>query len=143
MCELLSVSRSEFNAARVRGPSQRAQDDEKLIAQVRQVQRRHRGCDGRRRMTAEVREAQGRAVNEKRVVRVMRAGAAKPQAPAFPGGDDRFEETAASQFRGGIVMGLGLALMEEMQFDERSGRIMTRAWPMTMCCCTCTCPKST
>ncbi|MES2609188.1 MAG: xanthine dehydrogenase family protein molybdopterin-binding subunit [Pseudomonadota bacterium] len=31
---------------------------------------------------------------------------------------------AASQFRGGIVMGLGLALTEETQFDERSGRIM-------------------
>ncbi len=33
-------------------------------------------------------------------------------------------KTAASQFRGGIIMGLGLALMEETQFDERSGRIM-------------------
>ena len=33
-------------------------------------------------------------------------------------------KTAASQFKGGIVMGLGLALMEETQFDERSGRIM-------------------
>ena len=33
-------------------------------------------------------------------------------------------KTAASQFRGGIIMGLGLALMEEMMFDERSGRIM-------------------
>jgi xanthine dehydrogenase YagR molybdenum-binding subunit len=32
--------------------------------------------------------------------------------------------TARSQFRGGIVMGLGLALMEETQFDERKGRIM-------------------
>lgn len=31
---------------------------------------------------------------------------------------------AASQFRGGIIMGLGLALMEETQFDERTGRIM-------------------
>ena len=31
---------------------------------------------------------------------------------------------AASQFRGGIIMGLGLALMEETQFDERKGRIM-------------------
>jgi xanthine dehydrogenase YagR molybdenum-binding subunit len=30
---------------------------------------------------------------------------------------------AASQFRGGIIMGLGLALMEETQFDERHGRI--------------------
>jgi xanthine dehydrogenase YagR molybdenum-binding subunit len=33
-------------------------------------------------------------------------------------------KTAASQFRGGIIMGLGMALMEETQFDERSGRIM-------------------
>ena len=32
-------------------------------------------------------------------------------------------KTAASQFRGGIVMGLGLALMEETQFDERNGRV--------------------
>jgi xanthine dehydrogenase YagR molybdenum-binding subunit len=34
---------------------------------------------------------------------------------------------AASQFRGGIIMGLGLALMEETQFDERTGRIMSRS----------------
>ena len=33
-------------------------------------------------------------------------------------------KTAASQFRGGIIMGFGLALMEETQFDERTGRIM-------------------
>jgi xanthine dehydrogenase YagR molybdenum-binding subunit len=33
-------------------------------------------------------------------------------------------KTAASQFRGGIIMGLGLALMEEVSFDERTGRIM-------------------
>jgi xanthine dehydrogenase YagR molybdenum-binding subunit len=33
-------------------------------------------------------------------------------------------KTAASQFRGGMIMGLGLALMEETQFDERTGRIM-------------------
>jgi xanthine dehydrogenase YagR molybdenum-binding subunit len=33
-------------------------------------------------------------------------------------------KTAASQFRGGIVLGLGLALMEETQLDERNGRIM-------------------
>jgi xanthine dehydrogenase YagR molybdenum-binding subunit len=32
--------------------------------------------------------------------------------------------TAASQFRGGMIMGLGLALMEETLLDERSGRIM-------------------
>jgi len=33
-------------------------------------------------------------------------------------------KTARSQFRGGIIMGLGLALMEASQFDERNGRIM-------------------
>ena len=33
-------------------------------------------------------------------------------------------KTATSQFRGGIIMGLGLALMEETQFDERTGRVM-------------------
>lgn len=33
-------------------------------------------------------------------------------------------KTAASQFRGGIIMGIGLALMEETLFDERNGRIM-------------------
>jgi len=33
-------------------------------------------------------------------------------------------KTASSQFRGGIVMGLGLAMMEETEFDERNGRIM-------------------
>jgi len=33
-------------------------------------------------------------------------------------------KTATSQFRGGIIMGLGLALSEETLFDERSGRVM-------------------
>ncbi len=33
-------------------------------------------------------------------------------------------KTAASQFRGGIIMGLGLALTEETLFDERYGRVM-------------------
>ena len=33
-------------------------------------------------------------------------------------------KTGASQFRGGIIMGLGLALMEETLVDERNGRVM-------------------
>jgi len=33
-------------------------------------------------------------------------------------------KTARSQFRGGIIMGLGVALMDETRFDERNGRIM-------------------
>ncbi len=32
--------------------------------------------------------------------------------------------TATSQFKGGMIMGIGLALTEETLFDERSGRIM-------------------
>ena len=72
MCELLSVSRSGLNAARHRPPSARSIDDEALVKQIRESQRRHRGRYGRRRMTTEVSEAQGRAVNHKRVARVMR-----------------------------------------------------------------------
>ncbi|MCE4226642.1 xanthine dehydrogenase family protein molybdopterin-binding subunit [Methylobacterium sp. C25] len=33
-------------------------------------------------------------------------------------------QTATSQFKGGMIMGLGLALTEETLFDERNGRIM-------------------
>jgi xanthine dehydrogenase YagR molybdenum-binding subunit len=33
-------------------------------------------------------------------------------------------KTALSQFRGGIIMGIGLALMEDTEFDERTARIM-------------------
>ena len=33
-------------------------------------------------------------------------------------------KTATSQFKGGIIMGLGLALSEQALFDERSGRII-------------------
>lgn len=43
---------------------------------------------------------------------------------AFDCGKILNHKTASSQFRGGIIMGIGLALMEETQFDERNGRIM-------------------
>jgi xanthine dehydrogenase YagR molybdenum-binding subunit len=33
-------------------------------------------------------------------------------------------KTADSQLRGGIIMGIGMALTEETLFDERRGRIM-------------------
>ena len=72
MCELLSVSRSGLHEARVRAPSKRSLDDEQLLKQIRQSQSKHRGRYGRRRMTSEVSEAQGRQVNHKRVARVMR-----------------------------------------------------------------------
>jgi CO/xanthine dehydrogenase Mo-binding subunit len=31
-------------------------------------------------------------------------------------------KTAASRFRGGIIVGIGLALMEDTDFDERAAR---------------------
>jgi xanthine dehydrogenase YagR molybdenum-binding subunit len=34
-------------------------------------------------------------------------------------------KTAGSQFRGGMIMGIGMALTEETLFDERTGRIMS------------------
>ncbi|MAW99584.1 MAG: dehydrogenase [Sphingomonas sp.] len=34
-------------------------------------------------------------------------------------------QTAASQFKGGMIMGLGMALAEETLLDERSGRVMS------------------
>jgi xanthine dehydrogenase YagR molybdenum-binding subunit len=33
-------------------------------------------------------------------------------------------KTATSQFRGGMIMGMGMALMEETQYDNRTGRII-------------------
>ena len=72
MCELLGVSRSGLNAARTRGTSKRARDDALLVEQLRHGQRKHRGRYGRRRMTPEVSQALGQAVNHKRVARLMR-----------------------------------------------------------------------
>ena len=73
MCELLLVSRSGLNAARQRPPSKRSIDDQALLEQIRQSQRRHRGRYGRRRMTTEVSVVQGgRRINHKRVARLMR-----------------------------------------------------------------------
>lgn len=36
-------------------------------------------------------------------------------------------KTTASQLRGGIIMGIGMALSEQTQFDERRGRIVNRS----------------
>jgi xanthine dehydrogenase YagR molybdenum-binding subunit len=45
---------------------------------------------------------------------------------AFDGGRIVNSKQARSQLRGGIIMGIGMALMEETLFDERSGRILNR-----------------
>ena len=72
MCELLGVSPSGFCAARQRAPSVRALEQARIVTVIGHAQTRHRGRYGRRRMTTEVRETLGRAVNEKRIGRLMR-----------------------------------------------------------------------
>jgi transposase InsO family protein len=72
MCELLSVSRSGLDAARDREPSKHAREDQELVKQIRAAQRKHRGRYGRRRMTPEISQDRGRAVNQKRIARLMR-----------------------------------------------------------------------
>lgn len=72
MCDLLSVSRSGLHQAVTREPSERRLDEEKVVAQIRRAQIKHRGRYGRRRMTPEVSEALGRPVNHKRIGRLMR-----------------------------------------------------------------------
>ena len=72
MCDLLSVSRSGLHQSVTRGPSERGLDEEVVVDQIRRAQRKHRGRYGWRRMTPEVSEALGRAVNHKRIGRLMR-----------------------------------------------------------------------
>lgn len=43
---------------------------------------------------------------------------------SFDAGQILNATTATSQFKGGIVMGIGLALTEETNFDERTGRVV-------------------
>ncbi|KQO77579.1 xanthine dehydrogenase family protein molybdopterin-binding subunit [Rhizobium sp. Leaf262] len=43
---------------------------------------------------------------------------------SFDAGQILNEKTATSQFKGGIIMGIGLALTEETNFDERTGRVV-------------------
>jgi len=43
---------------------------------------------------------------------------------AFDTGRILNPKTAVSQFRGGIIMGIGMALTEETMFDDRTGRIV-------------------
>lgn len=74
MCELLAVSRSGLYGAlqRARATPAKARDDARIVEEIGRAQRAHRGRYGRRRMTPEIREALGRAVNHKRIGRLMR-----------------------------------------------------------------------
>ncbi|MGW7280957.1 IS3 family transposase [Streptomyces sp. NPDC054844] len=75
LCSVLGVSRSSFyywrRAAADRSARQAA--DARLAARIRTVHRESDGTYGAPRITAELRETSGEAVNHKRVARIMRA----------------------------------------------------------------------
>lgn len=53
--------------------------------------------------------------------------------------------TAHSQIMGGVIMGIGMALLEEVVYDARTGRLVTPppTWATTTCRCRPTCPSWT
>lgn len=71
MCKLLGVTRSGFYAWAKRQPSQRRQDDQALLARVRQIHADSRGFYGSPRVAGQLR-LEGRTVGRRRVARLMR-----------------------------------------------------------------------
>ena len=71
MCELHGVTRSGFYAWRKRQPSQRQQDDQALMARVRQIHADSRGFYGSPRVAGQLR-LDGHQVGRRRVARLMR-----------------------------------------------------------------------
>lgn len=71
MCRALEVSVSGYYAWRTRTPSQHAQDDAKLVAEIRTIHQASRGLYGSPRIHAALAQA-GIQVSRKRVTRLMR-----------------------------------------------------------------------
>ncbi len=74
MCRVLGVSPSGYYAWRKRPASERAQEDQRLLRQIRTAHAASRGTYGAPRIHAELR-ANGVAVGRKRVARLMREAA--------------------------------------------------------------------
>jgi putative transposase len=72
MCRVLEVSRSGFHAWQRREPCQRAREDERLLARIRQIHKANRRVYGSPRIHAELVLADGERVGRKRVDRLMR-----------------------------------------------------------------------
>ena len=72
MCRVLEVSTSGYYAWRKRQPSQRAQEDQRLLKHIHAIHERSKGTYGAPRIHAELAEA-GVRVGRKRVARLMRA----------------------------------------------------------------------
>lgn len=72
MCRVLQVSHAGYYKWLERGPSQRAQQDERLRALIGQIHAQSRKTYGAPRIHAELREAWGVRCSRKRVARLMR-----------------------------------------------------------------------
>jgi transposase InsO family protein len=72
LCELLGVSRSNYYAARHRGPSTREREDAQLARKIAVAHRRSRGTYGAPRIVEDLRE-QGVRIGRKRCARLMKA----------------------------------------------------------------------
>lgn len=72
LCELLGVSRSNYYAAKARGPSARAREDAQLAPQIAAAHRRSRRTYGTPRIVEDLREA-GVRIGRKRCGRLMKA----------------------------------------------------------------------
>jgi putative transposase len=71
MCEMHGVTRAGFYAWCKRQPSQRHQDDQDLLARVRQIHADSRGFYGSPRVAGQLR-LDGHGVGRRRVARLMR-----------------------------------------------------------------------
>jgi len=71
MCRVLEVSSSGYYAWRMRPPSERTQEDQRLSQQIREIHERSKGTYGAPRIHAELADA-GVHVGRKRVARLMR-----------------------------------------------------------------------
>ena len=72
MCRVLKVSRSGYYDWRHRPPSARAQANQRLTDDIRQIHQQHKGRVGAPRVTRHLRE-EGQRVGKNRVAHLMRA----------------------------------------------------------------------
>ncbi|MCO5101109.1 MAG: IS3 family transposase [Burkholderiaceae bacterium] len=68
----LGLAQRLYSAMQRARATTRLKDDARIIEEIRRARRSCRGRYGRRRMTPEIREALGQAVNHKRIGRLMR-----------------------------------------------------------------------
>ncbi len=85
MCQVLEVSRAGYYAWAGRGPSARAQEDVRLLEEIREVHGKSRKCYGAPRVHAELRDDRGKRVGRRRVARLMSENSLSGRCGRLPG----------------------------------------------------------